>query len=71
MGESKYVICVNGQEAQMTGSCSVFEYLERTGFDQAKVAVEKNGKIVPKAQFTAETLSDGDRLEIVAFVGGG
>ena len=41
------------------------------GYDPARVAVERNGNIVPKAQYSATTLADGDVVEIVRFVGGG
>jgi len=50
---------------------SVRELLLKEGYDVQRVAVEKNGKIVPKGSFDTEKLSDGDRIEIVCFVGGG
>ena len=39
--------------------------------DPAKVAVERNGEIVPRSQFDVTPLADGDKLEIVGAVGGG
>lgn len=39
--------------------------------DPSQVAVERNRDIVPRAQYAQTTLSDGDQLEIVTFVGGG
>lgn len=36
-----------------------------------RIAIERNGEIVPRAQWSATTLSAGDRLEVVHFVGGG
>jgi sulfur carrier protein len=36
-----------------------------------RIAVERNGEIVPRGQFTQQRLNDGDRLEIVVAVGGG
>ena len=47
------------------------EVFDPMGYDPARVAVERNGDIVPKAQYSATTLADGDVVEIVRFVGGG
>jgi thiamine biosynthesis protein ThiS len=41
------------------------------GLDAARVAIEHNGTIVPQDCFAATALNDGDRLEVVQFVGGG
>jgi thiamine biosynthesis protein ThiS len=41
------------------------------GLDRRKLAVERNLEIVPRSAFAATALADGDRIEIVAFVGGG
>ena len=45
--------------------------LEQAGYQKKYIAVERNGEIVPKAQYGAVTLEDGDTLEVVRFVGGG
>ncbi len=47
------------------------EYLESAGYDTKRVAVERNGEIVPKADYETVVLADGDELEVVRFVGGG
>ena len=47
------------------------EYLEGAGYDIKRIAVERNGGIIPKARYSESTLSDGDEIEIVSFVGGG
>ncbi len=47
------------------------EYLESAGYDIGRVAVERNGEIVPKADYETTVLADGDELEVVRFVGGG
>ena len=62
---------VNGQPITIQGEISVNEFLEKAGYDAQKVAVEKNGNIIPKKSFETEKLSDNDKLEIVSFVGGG
>ena len=62
---------VNGAEKPLVCECTLKAFLAREGYDTGRVAVEKNGEIVPRALYDSERLSDGDRLEIVAFVGGG
>ena len=62
---------VNGGQVAVENGTRLGEFLESEGYDPQRVAVEKNGRIVPKRLFETETLSDSDRLEIVSFVGGG
>jgi len=62
---------VNGAEVAKGGSCTLMEFLVRENYPVGRIAVEKNGTIVPRAQYEAELLSDSDKLEIVSFVGGG
>jgi len=62
---------VNGQQKIIQKEISIIEFLEKEGYDIHKVAVEKNGSIVPKKDFKTEMLSDSDKIEIVSFVGGG
>lgn len=62
---------VNGNHVPLQASLSLQEYLEQAGYNAAHVAVEKNGVIVPRAEFSATRLADEDSLEIVCFVGGG
>ncbi|MFP3616279.1 sulfur carrier protein ThiS, partial [Paraburkholderia sp. SIMBA_050] len=45
--------------------------LETLGYAGKRVAVERNGEIVPKSQHAQTALSDGDQIEIVVAVGGG
>ena len=47
------------------------EYLEENHYQQNRIAVEINGKILPKSAYASVTLKEGDVLEIVSFVGGG
>ena len=62
---------VNGAEIAKGSLCTLMEFLVREGYPVGRIAVEKNGRIVPRAQYGDEALSESDRLEIVAFVGGG
>jgi len=68
--ERKVEILVNG-ERKVIEPCTVLGLLEGLGIDPRRVAVELNLEILPKADYGATTLRDGDRLEIVQFVGGG
>nr|WP_249506243.1 sulfur carrier protein ThiS [Fibrobacter succinogenes] len=69
------MIKVNGIDVDTDGKSfvgkSVAEYLSTTNFDCKRIAVERNGDIVPKAKYTETLLADGDSLEVVSFVGGG
>ena len=62
---------VNGEEKTLEKELSLQEFRLQEGYIKEQIAVERNGEIVPKAQFEQVTLSDGDVLEIVHFVGGG
>lgn len=46
-------------------------YLETTDYNPKRIAVERNGEIVPKSQYENTVLEDEDVIEIVSFVGGG
>jgi len=64
-------ITVNGDAMALDGPLTVAGLIARLGLDQVKVAVERNLEIVPRSTFPAVDLADGDRLEIVHFIGGG
>ncbi len=64
------MVKVNGEELAAVGM-TVAEYLASTQYDAKRIAVEVNGDIVPKAKYSETVLQDGDRVEIVSFVGGG
>ena len=64
------MVRINGENLDVVGK-SVTEYLNSAGYDRMRVAVELNGDIVPKAQYTDTIFKDGDSVEIVSFVGGG
>ena len=64
------MVKVNGVELDIAGK-TVTEYLTTTNYDPKRIAVERNGDIVPKAQYGETVLKDGDSLEVVSFVGGG
>ncbi len=64
-------IAVNGEAHEMPPGSTVGDLLARLGLDKRRVAVEVNLRVIPKAEHAALTLADGDRVEIVTFVGGG
>ena len=64
-------IVVNGGGQRFVGPLSVSELLQRMALAGKKIAVERNGEIVPRAAHGSTQLADGDRLEIVVAVGGG
>lgn len=64
-------IHLNGVPAEAPDGESLSRLLERLGIDPRRVAVERNGAIVPKGRYAETPLAAGDRIEIVQFVGGG
>lgn len=64
-------ITVNGQPESVSDGASVAELLAQRKVEPIRVAVELNEDVVPRKSFTETALHDGDRLEIVTFVGGG
>ena len=64
-------ITVNGSTRALSGSLDVATLLSAMQLAGKKVAVERNGEIVPKSAHGSTMVLDGDRLEIVVAVGGG
>jgi thiazole synthase len=67
----KISVIVNGDNRVITEQLSVADFLRDIGLDPRKVAVELNLEIVTKSSYAETVLADGDRLEIVHFIGGG
>ena len=65
------MITVNGKQIQRTAEMSVADYLEQNNYQINRIAVEMNEEILPKYSYSETMLKDGDRLEVVTFVGGG
>lgn len=62
---------LNGQERDLPEGTPLLELIRSLGLEASRVAVERNGRVVPKTDYAGEILREGDRLEIVHFVGGG
>ena len=61
---------INGEHRKI-GASTLADLLRSNGYDEKRVAVELNGKIVPRKDYSGVMLRDNDVLEIVSFVGGG
>jgi thiamine biosynthesis protein ThiS len=63
-------IQVNGEHREVEAA-TILALVEELGLDVRKVAVERNLEIVPRSLHAATALVEGDRVELVQFVGGG
>jgi sulfur carrier protein len=64
-------VIVNGAPQRFEQPLDVADLIARMQLAGKRIAVEKNGEIVPKSALGATMIADGDRLEIVVAVGGG
>ena len=64
-------IKINGEPRQFSEALTVAGLIDHLGYTGKRIAVERNGEIVPKSQHASTALASGDQLEIVVAVGGG
>jgi len=64
-------VTVNGEPYQLESALTLQQLLEQLQFAQKRLALERNGEIVPRSRLHTETVREGDTLEIVVAVGGG
>nr|AYC79536.1 thiamine biosynthesis protein ThiS [uncultured bacterium] len=64
-------LAINGEDRLFEGPLTLYELVEHLGMKTDRVAVELNRNIVSRERWAQTNLGDGDRLEIVHFVGGG
>jgi thiazole synthase len=64
-------VTINGETRHLGGPVSVSLLLTGMGLDPVKIAVERNHEVVPRSLYDATTVGEGDKLEIVQFIGGG
>jgi thiamine biosynthesis protein ThiS len=64
-------LLLNGEEREIAGIASIADLVFALGLDARKVAVERNLEIAPRSTYADTALADGDRIEIVTFIGGG
>ncbi len=65
-----YMVKVNGENVDIAGK-TLSAYLATTNYDCKRIAVERNGDIIPRTQYEETILAEGDVVEVVSFVGGG
>jgi len=71
MTQPVITLTVNGSPKQLEARNNLAQLLENMQLTGKRVAVERNGEIVPRSQYAQVVLLDGDQLEIVVAVGGG
>lgn len=64
-------VVINGETRTIVQGTTVGALLVELGLGDRRVAVERNREVVPRAEHASTELADGDRLELVTFVGGG
>jgi sulfur carrier protein len=64
-------ISINGTAHEFDTPISITALTEYMQVANKRIAIERNGEIVPRGQFNLQMLADGDKLEIVVAVGGG
>ena len=62
---------INGEAKTLPESSTIAELMAQLGLSERKVAIELNLTIVPRSQYGETALSEGDKIEIVQFIGGG
>ncbi len=64
------MVKINGNLVDAVGK-TISQYLLTTDYEQKRIAVERNGAIVPKSKYSEVIIQDEDVIEVVSFVGGG
>ena len=64
-------VFVNGAARQLADATTVTALIDELGYTGKRIALERNGDIVPRSRYAEQALSEGDKLEIVVAVGGG
>lgn len=64
-------LTINGEPRELAATADLAALIASLELDPRKVAVERNLEIVPRSLYAATVLADGDRIEIVHFIGGG
>ena len=64
-------LVINGKSVELDEVRTIEDLIRTRGLKTSLVAVEQNGTIVPRSEFATREVTEGDKLEIVHFVGGG
>ena len=62
---------INGDEKRFPRPLTIAGLVDELGVQGKRIAIERNGEIVPRSRYGEVELADGDRLEVVVAVGGG
>ncbi len=68
---SEFEITANGEARRVAAGSTLADLVDNLGLPPGRVAVEHNGRLVPKERYVSTLLAPGDRLEVVTLVGGG
>jgi thiamine biosynthesis protein ThiS len=69
--ETALGIIVNGEKRSSPTGATVSDLLSQLGLESGRVAIERNLQILPRPDWPLTLIAEGDRFEIVQFVGGG
>ncbi len=64
-------VSINGTSRQLPDLTGIAALIDELGLTGKRIALERNGNIVPRSLFATQQLADGDQLEVVVAVGGG
>lgn len=64
-------LTINGQPQQFESPINVTQLIDHLELHGKRIAIERNGEIIPRSLFSEQMLSHGDQLEVVVAVGGG
>ena len=71
LGDAVLTVVINGNQRELAEGTAVVDLIAFLDLRPDRVAVEVNGRIVKRAEWAGTALNDGDRIEVVQFVGGG
>ena len=69
--ERELRVKINGESREVNDQSSLNDLVEELSLSPARIAVELNGEVIRRTEWVQTLLAEGDRLEIVHFVGGG
>lgn len=64
-------LTINGEVQQLHHPINIEQFIDQNNLQGKRIAIERNGEIVPRSQYAEQYLTDGDQLEVVVAVGGG
>ncbi|MBW2713457.1 MAG: sulfur carrier protein ThiS [Deltaproteobacteria bacterium] len=71
VSEPQFEIQLNGAPRSIPHTCTLGALIETLDLGEKRIAIAVNRDVIPRSQFNAHQLADGDRVEILEAVGGG